>query len=262
MAKRERRGSSSPKSNARGANKPSGAPPAQSDRSDGDDRIRPPPPTPEPGLAASGMPQQSVDSRAPAALLQSDPTAAPPQQLGMGRRIRTPAPRPIPGDLEEITLGLARAQKAQLGKPSDAAGAPTKRLGAGNRNRTPTPGELEEAGPPRDIHVEMGRAQRGGLGRFQALLQNSAVLEALISNLQAKKPEEKAGQFRHIQDLVHNPSLLDLRSKEVGTSSTPEEIEARKGEVRYQIQVMRSMLAVLTEELDQLEQARPQLSAD
>jgi len=53
-----------------------------------------------------------------------------------------------------------------------------------------------------------------------------------------------------------------LRSKEVGTSSTPEEIEARKGEVRYQIQVMRSMLAVLTEELDQLEQARPQLSAD
>ena len=43
---------------------------------------------------------------------------------------------------------------------------------------------------------------------------------------------------------------------------TPEEIEARKGEVRYQIQVMRSIVAVLTDELNELERAHSQTGGD
>ena len=61
---------------------------------------------------------------------------------------------------------------------------------------------------------------------------------------------------------MHNPNQFELRGKELGTSSTVEEVEARTGEVRYQIEVLRSLLSVLTEELDALERARPQLSVD
>ena len=57
--------------------------------------------------------------------------------------------------------------------------------------------------------------------------------------------------------------MFDLRGKENElTSSTPEEIEARTGEIRYQIEVLSSLLSVLTEELNALEQARPQSGTD
>jgi hypothetical protein len=74
----------------------------------------------------------------------------------------------------------------------------------------------------------------------------------------AQKLREKAEQFGNIQEFLQNPFQFDLRSKYLDTSSTPEEIESRKGEVRYQIKIMQSMLAVLTDELHELEQARPQ----
>jgi hypothetical protein len=72
----------------------------------------------------------------------------------------------------------------------------------------------------------------------------------------AQSLQEKGERFQHIRQFLDNPSLFDLR-KELGTSSTPEEIEARTGEVRYQIEVLRSLLKVLTEELGALERARP-----
>ncbi len=141
--------------------------------------------------------------------------------------MRTAPPQPVPGEVEEIDFGGGWGQQSLLGN--------------------------------------QGELPRGGLLQgdlLQSALQNPALLQSLGTNPAAQKLQEKAEQFRHIQDFLQNPTPFDLRSKEVGTSSTPEEIESRKGEVRYQIQVMKSVLAVLTDELNELEQARPQTSAD
>jgi hypothetical protein len=109
--------------------------------------------------------------------------------------------------------------------------------------------------PNQSAGRQLGLLQ-GGL--LQSALQNPALLQSLSATPAAQKLQEKAEHFRHIQDFLQNPALFDLRSRELGTSSTPEEIELRKGEVRYQIQVMKSLLAVLADELNELEQARPQ----
>jgi hypothetical protein len=136
----------------------------------------------------------------------------------------------VPGALEEIEVGDGRAQQGRLGNLQGGLG-----------------------------NLLQGGALQGGA--LQGVLQNPALLASLGNNPAAQKLQEKAEQFRHIQDFLQNPAPFDLRSKELGTSSTPEEIESRKGEVRYQIQVMQSVLAVLTDELAELDQARPQVSA-
>jgi hypothetical protein len=70
-------------------------------------------------------------------------------------------------------------------------------------------------------------------------------------------PEDRTEQLQYLKGLRHNPISLDLRGKEVGTSSTPAEIEARKSEVRYQVQVLQALLTILTDELKVLDQSRP-----
>jgi hypothetical protein len=264
MATRDR-GTSAPKSKARREKKRSNpAPPdaaaaaatrALSDRED----ERRQQGLPDQSHAASLPPQSSVaaqsgPARAPAARLgtggrirtprpsvslASEPAVAPVPSLGTGRRTRTPLP-PI-GRAEQAGAAprrLATARRPRTPTPSarGAAAQPTQRLGAGTRVRTALPealpGELEE------IHFEA--IGTGPLG---------------------KKLKEKAEQFGHVQELLQHPGMFDLQSKVTGTSSTPEEIEARKGEVRYQIKIMQSMLAVLNDELTELEQAKPQNAA-
>lgn len=89
------------------------------------------------------------------------------------------------------------------------------------------------------------------------LLQDQGSPESVAANPLAKKLKEKAEQFQHIQEFLHSAAPLNLRRPEFRTSSTPEEIETRKAEVRYQLQLMQSVVAVLTDELEELEQARP-----
>jgi hypothetical protein len=106
--------------------------------------------------------------------------------------------------------------------------------------------------------AKFGEFGFGGGGQQQGL-QGSQALGALGANPLTQKLQEKVAQFKHVQEFLQNPApFAELRRKELGSSSTPEEIESRKGEVRYQIQIMESVLAVLTEELNELEQARPQ----
>jgi hypothetical protein len=111
------------------------------------------------------------------------------------------------------------------------AGAPSR------RSRTPPPspipGELEE------INLGAGRERKKSRGRAS---------------------EDKIRRFQNLQQYLHNPGLFDLRGKILDTSSTPDEIEARTGEVRYQIEILRSLLAVLTEELEGLQNAQSQLT--
>ncbi len=142
--------------------------------------------------------------------------------------------------------------------PPQSANVPVQPLGTGTRNRTPVPppipGELEEINI--GVGPQQARSEQDGA-------QGAAATQSFSVGALAKKLKEKSEQFKYIQDFVQNPAPLNsLRSKELGTSSTPEEIELRKGEVRYQIQVMQSLLAVLNDELKELEQARPQQGAN
>jgi hypothetical protein len=271
MAKRDRRGTVFAKSKARRVKKKAtGRRPAKSMGAGPHQAKQRPARTPDSGLAGPNRaPRHSVVSRqrkqsdAPVAGASTQrtgtakllPTSSrPPARSVAGlavrgrqsaKEFRTPLPPPIIGELEEINLlggrpdrRRATARPRTISAQSDAAG-PTQRSGAGGRTRTPrpllTPGELEE------IDLFGGRARK---------------------NKKIRQLADKGSRFQHIQDFLHNPNQFELRGKELGTSSTVEEVEARTGEVRYQIEVLRSLLSVLTEELDALERARPQSSVD
>jgi hypothetical protein len=153
-------------------------------------------------------------------------------------------------------LGSARHRELrQNSVQSVPTGAPSQ-LGTGRRIRTPQPESTAAWSEENNFGAK--QAQGGLLG----FLQNSGSLESLGAGLLLQKLREKTDQFQHILDFVNDPVPFALRSTEINTSSTPEEVESRKAEIRYQIQIMKSVLAVLAEELEELEQARPPLNVD
>jgi hypothetical protein len=211
--------------------------------------------TPQKPLTASVQHEEAHALRKLAGKAQRVRTRAPrgsDQPYGLSARrgpsageVRTPPPPPIGGELEEINLLGARARQGRRRTRQTSAfgqsdaGASREHEEAKQLARTPLPslipGELEE------INL-FGRRAR----------QNQA----------ARPGEDKGGRFQNVQDFLRTPNMFDLRGKELGTSSTAEEIEARVEEVRYQIEVMRSLMAVLTEELEVLEKAQQQLGED
>jgi hypothetical protein len=197
-------------------------------------RVRTPPPSTAGRPDRAGAPEQRGGmaarrpTRNPASIDPPRPQA-PSQELGAGRRLRTPPPRLVPGEVEEINLGGGRPRQGQP-RQQGLQGRPGRRGRGIDRQ-----GQVQGRG---------GRQGRAGGQSPRARL------------------EAKAAQFRDIQDFLHNPSLFDLRKKPLDTSSTLEEIDERKGEVRYQIQVMRSLLAVLMEELSELDRAKPKEIAE
>jgi hypothetical protein len=232
------------------------------------------------GSAVTAAPASSAGT----ALARSHPAGSSAQKLGAGRRVRTPPPTtsdwpgraalaqslaegtvrtPPPATSDGQPQADSPAQSTEPGRrigmlspgtrsvsaPSQAADAPTQALGTGTRIRTALPQPVHAESEEINLGKRPREDRRGRLrGRSQNLISK---------NSRRARLEAKGAQFRDIQDFLQNPSLVDLRGKQLDTCSTPEEIEARKGEVRYQIQVMRSLVAVLTDELNELEQARP-----
>ena len=68
---------------------------------------------------------------------------------------------------------------------------------------------------------------------------------------------DRMEQLRHLQDFFHNPVPFDLRERPLESSSPPEEIVRRMGEVQYQIDVLNALLVVLSEEMEALNGALP-----
>lgn len=300
MAKRAQRGSLSPKSTRR-TKKASGTSPANTGRSEPDGRKKLPTQQLDPGLKQpipasrqSAIPappepgsrdqergnslQTKKRTPQPITSVQPGPTGEPTQRLGTGKRIRTPPP--VPDYPQETSVDVEQTQQGRFAPPrdrlqssvqSDSAGGAIQRLGTGKRIRTPPPSVsalADGAGAPTqslEMEGEIGAAQFGEFG-FGGAEPQQGPLGRALGALRAgpvQKLQEKAAQFKHVQEFLQNPApFSELRRKELDTSSTPEEIESRKGEVRYQIQIMQSVLAVLTEELQELEQARPQVKAD
>jgi hypothetical protein len=68
---------------------------------------------------------------------------------------------------------------------------------------------------------------------------------------------ERMQQLRYLQDFFHNPVPFDLRERPLESSSPPEEIMRRIGEVQYQVQILQALLVVLNEEMETLNSALP-----
>ena len=68
---------------------------------------------------------------------------------------------------------------------------------------------------------------------------------------------ERMKELRYLQDFFHNPVPFDLRERPLESSSTPEEIIRRIGEVKYQTEVLQALLVVLKEEMATLNSALP-----
>jgi hypothetical protein len=275
MAKRARAGRLSPKSTRR-PKKASPPPPASAGRSQPDRGTKSRQPdlgsqphahASQPSAAAAqsdgGFRERSGGSKVslrtkkgtagPAASARSDRTEAPTQRLGIGRRVRTPPPvaghqetraRPQFGRFRDLP------QNSDRGGPG---GRSIQSLGTGTRIRT---------APPRSAAAGREESKIGGQGQLARLLErlpNSAEPGALAASPALQKLQERAAQYKHVQEFLQNPTPFNDLRREVGTSSTPEEIESRQGEIRYQMQIMQSVLAVLQEELKDLEHARPKL---
>jgi hypothetical protein len=158
----------------------------------------------------------------------------------VGRRGRTPAPSPI-GRAEESDGQLLRVVGSLTGGDKARTGA----LAARRRRRT-VPAEPPVADPEKSRPSSRQRTPAP-----EAAPQEHFGLQGAMSAQLA----EKLAQLRYLQDFFHNPVPFDLRDKPLPTSSEPEELTKRIGEVEYQMHVLKALMQVLGEELRQLNRA-------
>ncbi len=167
--------------------------------------------------------------------VQSESAGAPKLRLGSGKETQTPAPaadQSHPTSAPTTPLGTGRRIRTQLPGPvqTDAAGAPKLRLETGSEIQAPPPTAAPSypSGPPA-IPLGTGTRLRTQLPEAVPGELEEINLEVLGGGPLGKMLREKAAQFANIQDFLQNPVPLDLRSKDLDTSSTPDEIEFEEG---------------------------------
>jgi hypothetical protein len=156
--------------------------------------------------------------------------------------------RPSPASAVSGAVGKARSQ---AGTPEPESVEPV----AARRARTPPPAAVSAAGrapTPDGIAASAGRARTPPPQPVPGPAEDVDPGGPLREQV-----KEKVDQLWYLQDLLHNPVPFNLRDKYLDTSSTPAQIEARKSEVRYQMQMLRAVLTILSDELKMLEQAKP-----
>ena len=163
--------------------------------------------------------------------------AAPASSAASARRVRTPPPSPTNteesgGQLLRVIGQFAGGDKARQGgfarlrQRRTETGSAAEKSRSGSRQRTPPPTIGPSAPEQPDLHSAL-----------------------------SAKMAEKLEQLRYLQDFFHNPVPFDLRDKPLPTSSEPEELAKRIGEVEYQMHVLKALIEVLGEELKQLNRA-------
>jgi hypothetical protein len=60
-------------------------------------------------------------------------------------------------------------------------------------------------------------------------------------------------QLRYVREFLNNPLFIDLSESVVDTSSEPDEIEARKQDLRYRVSVLDAILTIFNDELKMLD---------
>ncbi|QFT64325.1 hypothetical protein SAMN05421853_102433 [Roseivivax halotolerans] len=69
--------------------------------------------------------------------------------------------------------------------------------------------------------------------------------------LRAQK--EKQERLRHVQEFVTTPTFLDFAQMSVEVSDDPEQLEARRRDITYRIEILRSVLGLLEDELEAMD---------
>jgi hypothetical protein len=81
-------------------------------------------------------------------------------------------------------------------------------------------------------------------------------LNKFIKDLVEQKRQRKH-QLQIIQDFFQNPIQFGVKLNEIPTSTTPEEINERKKELEYRIDLLNTVLDLLKKELQFLSEVKP-----
>jgi hypothetical protein len=159
--------------------------------------------------------------------------------------------------------GTATPQAAEPAKPSlpaPAAAAAHDPPQARLRARTSPPSTTDTAS---ETSAE-GPALDGQGGRQWTLPLTSSFGEEspLPGAASADELGARLRQFYLIQEFFHNLQGVDLGNDPIETTTSPEDTMRRLSEVTYQLDVLKALQAVLTEEMKQLQQALTGKSED
>ena len=81
-----------------------------------------------------------------------------------------------------------------------------------------------------------------------------AEMLTFVKTLKEQK-EQRTKQFSIVKELFDNPLTFDMDKQVIPTTSTVEEISARKKELQYRVDILRSILEVADAEMQILVQA-------
>jgi hypothetical protein len=73
----------------------------------------------------------------------------------------------------------------------------------------------------------------------------------------AAKLTEPLQQLRFVQDFFHNPLTVNLGTGPIESSAPPAEIMGRMSEIKYHLDVLAALQAVLKDEMEELKRALP-----
>lgn len=60
-------------------------------------------------------------------------------------------------------------------------------------------------------------------------------------------------RMRHVQEFLTSPAFLDMKDSPLLSSSSVEELQDRRADLKYRMGILESVLAVLIEEMDALD---------
>jgi hypothetical protein len=163
------------------------------------------------------------------------------------------SPAKSSGGGDEARQKRLAALKAQYSGDPAAAAPDAEQAGAGDRRqRLQSLKEQFAKDMPAGVGESAGGAPGGG-PRTQA-----AELSGFLQSMGGRK-QKRQHQLQLIKEFFDNPLAFGAEANIIPTSTTAAEIEQRKKEVNYRIDLIKSVLAVLEGEMEMLNRGRPAL---
>ena len=147
---------------------------------------------------------------------------------------------------ERLAALKAQFSAEDAGPPPAAEPAPGDR-----RQRLQSLKEQFAKDMPAGIGESPSRGAAAGDARTQA-----AELNAFLKSMGGRK-QMRQHQLQLIKEFFDNPLAFGAEANIIPTSTTTAEIEQRKKEVNYRIDLLKSVLAVLEGEMEMLNRGRP-----
>jgi len=176
--------------------------------------------------------------------------AAKPAAKKSTKSAKSPA-KPSGGGDEARQKRLAALKAQYSGEPAGAV-AEAEQAGAGDRKqRLQSLKEQFAKDMPAGVGESGAAGGPGGGARTQA-----AELSGFLQSMGGRK-QTRQHQLQLIKEFFDNPLAFGAEANIIPTSTTAAEIEQRKKEVGYRIDLIKSVLAVLEGEMEMLNRGRP-----